>query len=190
MRRTYRLGKRAEAAALTRRKIVDAAMELHRTVGPRSTTVAEIARIAGVERLTVYNHFPDDRDLVTAAQSQWLSLHPQPDPYAWAGIDDSVERLRAALMALYAWYAETEPMTRHVLADGPALPSFAGVLAGMASNEREVLGFLTAGWEPTPWALATIRTALAFATWDTLCHQSGLATDEAVPLVIAWVRSA
>lgn len=190
MSRPYRLGKRAEAAAATRKKIVEAAMELHRTVGPRATTVAEIARIAGVERLTVYNHFPEDRDLVTAAQSQWLGLHPQPDPYEWAGIGDPVERLRAALLALYAWYTETEPMTRHVLADGPALPAFAGILAGMAANEREVLGFLTAGWEPTPWALATIRTALAFTTWDTLCQRSGLAVDEAVALVIAWVRSA
>src|SRR6218665_694044 len=179
MSRTYRLGKRAEAAAATRKKIVDAAMELHRTVGPRATTVAEIARIAGVERLTVYNHFPEDRDLVTAAQSQWLGLRPQPDPYVWAGIADPIERLRAALTALYAWYAATEAMTRHVLADGPALAAFAGVLAGLAANERGVLDFLAAGWQPTPWAMATIRTGLAFAPWDTLCQQSGLATDEA-----------
>jgi len=190
MSRTYRLGKRAESAAATRKKIVDAAMELHRTVGPRATTVAEIARIAGVERLTVYNHFPEDRDLVTAAQSQWLGLHPQPDPYAWAAIENPIERLRSALLALYAWYAETEAMTRHVLADGPALSSFTGILAGMAANEREVLGFLTAGWEPTPWGLATIRTGLAFATWETLCKSGGLATDEAVALVVAWVKAA
>lgn len=190
MTRTYQLGKRAEAAAATRRKIVDAAVELHRGIGPRATTVAEIARIAGVERLTVYNHFPEDRDLVSAAQSQWLGLHPQPDPYVWAGIDNPTERLRAALTALYDWYAATEPMTRNVLADGPALPSFAGVLAGMVANEREVLDFLAAGWQPTPWAMATIRAGIAFATWDRLCRQSGLATDEAVALVIAWVRSA
>jgi AcrR family transcriptional regulator len=190
MSRTYRLGKRAEAAAATRKKIVDAAMQLHRSVGPRATTVAEIARIAGVERLTVYNHFPEDRDLVTAAQSQWLSLHPQPDPYVWAGIDNPTERLRAALLALYGWYEATEPMTRNVLADGPALPSFAGVLGGMAANEREVLDFLAAGWQPTPWAMATIRTGVAFPTWDRLCKAGGLASDEAVALVIAWVKAA
>ena len=39
-------------------------MELHKEVGPAQTTIAEIARRAGVQRLTVYNHFPTKPDLV------------------------------------------------------------------------------------------------------------------------------
>lgn len=190
MIRTYRLGKRAEAAAATRKRIIDAAMELHRTVGPRATTVAEVARMADVERLTVYNHFPDEAELVSACQGQWLTLHPQPDPYAWAGIVDPTARLRAALTAVYDWYGETEPMTRNVLRDAPALASFAGFLAGMVATEDEIIGFLTQGWLPTPWEQATIRLGLRFATWDSLCRQSGFAVDEAVALVIAWVKAA
>ena len=54
-------------------------MELHKEVGPAKTTVAEIARRAGVQRLTVYNHFPEDVELFAACQAHWIGLHPQPD---------------------------------------------------------------------------------------------------------------
>ena len=69
MPRAYKQGKRAEAAGETRRRIVDATIDLHRTLGPSRTTVAEIARKAGVGRVTVYKHFPDDAALVMASQT-------------------------------------------------------------------------------------------------------------------------
>ena len=62
-KRKYELKARAESQARTRERIVQATMELHKEVGPAKTTVAEIARRAGVQRLTVYNHFPEDVEL-------------------------------------------------------------------------------------------------------------------------------
>jgi AcrR family transcriptional regulator len=41
-------------------------MSLHESVGPRATTVSAIAEGAGVTRLTVYRHFPDELSLVSA----------------------------------------------------------------------------------------------------------------------------
>ena len=58
-KRTYRLGKRAEKQQETRRRIVEAAVDLHSTLGPARTTVAQIAERAGVQRHTYYAHFPD-----------------------------------------------------------------------------------------------------------------------------------
>jgi AcrR family transcriptional regulator len=79
MARKYELKRRAERMAETRQRITEAAMELHGTVGPARTTVAAIAERAGVERLTVYRHFPDEQALFAACSSHWAQDHPFPD---------------------------------------------------------------------------------------------------------------
>ena len=53
MTRPYRMKLRAERKADTRRRIVAAATHLQRTLGPDRTTISDIARLAGVERLGV-----------------------------------------------------------------------------------------------------------------------------------------
>ena len=116
-KRKYELKKRAESLGDTRRRIVEATVELHRTHGPAATQVSEIARRAGVQRVTVYNHFPDEHALLTACSLHWRALHPAPDPTRWEAAADPGERLRLALGELYAWYRETEPMTANVLRD-------------------------------------------------------------------------
>ena len=66
MTRTYTLKRRAEQQAETRLKIVEAAVELHSSVGPAQTTVSMVAERAGVQRHTFYAHFPDERSLLLA----------------------------------------------------------------------------------------------------------------------------
>src|SRR4051794_34061775 len=123
MKRAYELKKRAERQDETRRRITEATVALHQEVGPAKTTVAEIARRAGVQRLTVYNHFPEDIELLGACQAHWLSLHPPPDPAGLASIADGPARLRAALAGLYAWFRATETMTAHVERDASLVPA-------------------------------------------------------------------
>src|SRR4051794_4460376 len=122
-KRRYELKARAEKAAETRRRITESTVALHQEVGPARTTVAEIARRAGVQRLTVYNHFPDDRELFGASQAHWLRLPPPPEIDLRAA--DPAERLHAALLALYAWYRETAPMTEKVSRDAAVMPALA-----------------------------------------------------------------
>src|SRR5919202_5355258 len=123
-KRKYELKKRAEQLAETRRRITEATVELHRTVGPAATQISEVARRAGVQRLTVYNHFPDDASLLAACSEHWRALHPAPDPAGWDG------DLRTALRELYAWYRETEPMTANVLRDAETIPALRAILDG------------------------------------------------------------
>ena len=59
MPRKYELRRRAERQEETRRRIVQATVELHEAVGPSKTTISAIAERAGVDRSTVYRHFPD-----------------------------------------------------------------------------------------------------------------------------------
>ena len=99
-KRKYELKKRAEKLDETRRKVVEATVELHRTVGPAATQITEIARRAGVQRVTVYNHFREASLLGPAPRTGVrcnlpdLSLGADPGP---------AERLRTVERAL-RWY--------------------------------------------------------------------------------------
>ena len=158
MPRAYKQGKRAEAAAETRHRIVDATIDLHRTLGPRRTTVAEIARKAGVGRVTVYKHFPDDAALVMASQTEWLTKHPPPDAGQWSMILDPDARLRVALRELYLWYFDTEPMTGNVMRDGAGMPAFTAVYSLLRVHIREGAEILAVGRVSDPqWTLATLN---------------------------------
>ncbi len=65
------MAKRAESRDETRSRIVGAAIALHEEVGPKATTISAIADRAGVQRLTVYRHFPDDASMFQACSSGW-----------------------------------------------------------------------------------------------------------------------
>jgi len=129
-KRKYELKKRAERLAETRRRITEATVELHRTVGPAATQINEVARRAGVQRMTVYNHFPDEASLLSACSAHWRALHPTPDLAAWRAVEDPGARLRLGLGELYAWYRETEPMTANVLRDAQILPTLRSIIEG------------------------------------------------------------
>ena len=121
--RKYNQQKRAEQTAETKRRIVEATVLLHQKVGPAATQINEIARIAGVQRVTVYSHFPDQASLFMACSAHWRALHPTPDPSAWLVTKDAAKRRRLALRELYEWYRETEPMTANVLRDAQLRPA-------------------------------------------------------------------
>src|SRR4051794_24971847 len=127
--RTYRKKRRAEQQAETRQRIVEAMVDLHREVGPARTTISAIAERAGVERLTVYRHFPDERSMFEACTSHYATQEPGPDPSTWADIDDPSERLRAALLAFYDYYRRAEDVLTHAARDVPQLPALAAVLS-------------------------------------------------------------
>ena len=121
--RPYRKRRRAEQEAETRQRITEAAMRLHGTVGPAHTTISDVAAEAGVQRGTVYRHFPDAESLFLACSAHWASLNPPPDPSAWARIADPDERLRHALAEMYRWYEWAEPMLVNVTRDAEAVPA-------------------------------------------------------------------
>ena len=194
-KRKYDMKQRAERHRQTRRRIVEATVELHRTQGPANTTISEIAQRAGVNRLTVYNHFPDITDLLKACSRSWTEQHPAPDPGPWAQISDPQERLRTALTELYGFYARTEPMRGNVLRDAETMPELAALLEGsVVPYLRAVRDLLAEGWETSEdrrrRLLATIKLAIDFHTWRSLERESGLGREEAVESMLEAVHSA
>src|SRR3954470_14178733 len=113
-KRKYELKARAEAQEETRRRITEATVGLHLEVGPAQTTISEIAKRAGVQRLTVYNNFPDEASLLGACAAHYKAGHPPPDPASRGAVRDPARRTRAALGAIYAYFREPEPMTGKV----------------------------------------------------------------------------
>src|SRR5689334_1356859 len=129
MARTYQLKKRAERQEETRRRIVQAAVDLHGTIGPARTTVSAIAERAGVQRHTYYRYFPDDRTLGMACSGLHMEQNPVPDPEPWREIADPADRLAHGLSELYAWYERTEQMLTNVTRDAETDPVMAEVSA-------------------------------------------------------------
>lgn len=193
-KRRYRKRKRARKEAETRRRITEAVVELHRTVGPANTTVTEVAELAGVGRQTVYNHFPTEGDLIEACSTHWASRNPLPDPGAWAAVEDPEERLDGALAELYAWYSDTEDMMGKVLRDAQIVEPLGELMEERWFALVEAMVETLAagrggevGGPPDP-VRAAVRLAVDFSTWRTL-RGSGLSDGEAAELAAGFVRS-
>src|SRR5262245_53961391 len=110
MARTYTLKRRAEQQAETRRRIIEAAVDLHSSIGPALTTFTMVAERAGVQRHTLYAHFPDERSLSLACSGLTFERDPPPDAEPWRAIADARECLRSGLRALYAWFERNEAL--------------------------------------------------------------------------------
>ncbi len=181
MARAYEKRVRAAAEDETRRRITEAAVELHSTIGPARTTVAEIARRAGVSRVTVYNHFPTDDDLLAACSSHWAERHPPPDTAAWTAIADADERLRTALAELYDWYEANATMLENAARDAALVPALATVRAQRTEPAlAAMLELLAAG--ATEDRRSLVAVALELRTWQALARR-GLSPRAAAELM-------
>lgn len=192
--RKYEQTVRAESQERTRKRIAKAAAELHEKVGPARTTVAEIARRAGVSRLTVYKHFPDNASLYPACSAHHLSKHPLPDFAAALAPEDPVERVRSLLRTVYAgWYRKGRRMMGNLLRDrrlDPALDEFMransdAALAGL--TDALVAGF-ELGSDQAVRLRSLVRVALDFWTWERLTGE-GLDDEAAVELMTEAIAS-
>jgi AcrR family transcriptional regulator len=180
MARKYELKRRAEKQAVTRRRIVEAAIQLHGTKGPARTTMSDVARLAGVERHTLYRHFPEMRDLFFACSGQFGEEHPPPDVAPWLGIDDPAKRLRRGLTDLYVFYEEVEDMYSCVLRDAEFDPLTHELfeLRGMEPM-RQIRGALARDLRTERRVQAALDLALDFHAWRRLARDSGLSATQA-----------
>jgi AcrR family transcriptional regulator len=192
--RKYELKARAEGQERTRQRIAKVAAGLHEEVGPAETTVAEIARRAGVSRLTVYKHFPDNAALYPACSAHYASEHPLPDFAAALAPEDPVDRVRSLLGTVYGdLYRERQGMMRNLYRDrhlDPALDEFMGdnldvAIAGLA--DALVTAFEVEA-DRTARLRSLIAVALEFWTWDRLTGE-GMDDDAAAELMTEAIAS-
>jgi AcrR family transcriptional regulator len=192
-KRKYELKKRAEQMGATRRRITEAAIDLHGTVGPARTTLSAVAERAGVERRTLYRHFPTETDLFAACSTHYFSANPSPDLGEWRAIRDPRERLERALDELYAYYERTGPMLSNVLRDAELVDSARDAVAPLQAYLDEAAEVLTIGRRARgrrrELLTRALRHALDFPTWRSL-SSNGIARSDAAKLASALVAAA
>lgn len=193
-KRKYEMRARAERQAKTRRRIAAATAELHEEVGPARTTIAEIARRAGVQRLTVYKNFPNEYELFSACQRHFLAENPPPDFSPAFGRGDPGERLEAVLHELYRWYRRTERTSANVRRDRALIPALDTLMADTTDvKSAELANALAAdfgdGGRPRRTVRATVALALDFWTWRRLAKE-GLGDEASARLMTDAVRTA
>jgi AcrR family transcriptional regulator len=193
-KRRYRKRRRAELEEQTRLRITEAAVDLHGSVGPAKTTMSAVADRAGVQRATLYRHFPDEEALFHACSSHWALKHPPPDFSRWAEIEDPDERLRSGLDELYDWYARNEQMLENVRRDVALVPAMRAPTAAFAAGLRAAVDSLIAGRPERGAKRKRVRAATghatAFETWRSLVREQGLSTAQAVALMSQLVAAA
>lgn len=190
-RKTYELKRRAEAMASTRRRITEATVALHQSVGPARTTVSEIARRAGVDRVTVYRHFPDEAALFRSCAQHYAARNPLPDPAQWTELADPRERLRRALAAVYGYYDRNEALLANVTRDAEHMPAVRAAGAYRRQWLADVEQGLAQGWDGDIEQVAhAVALAIDFRSWQTLVRKRGLSTRQAIGIMLAMVRGA
>ena len=179
MTRPYTQKRRAEQQAETRRRIVQAAVDLHGSVGPAFTSLSMVAERAGVQRHTLYAHFPDERSLFLACSGLAFERDSLPDAAPWRAIAEPAERLRVGLRAIYDWYARNADLSACILRDaeshaltremielrmGPTIAAYRKVLGAPLDRAQR----------------AMLELALGFFTWRTLVRDGGLSQEAAI----------
>lgn len=193
-KRKYELKQRAAEMAATRLRITEAAVELHGTIGPARTTLSAVAERAGVQRHTVYRHFPTDADLFNACSAHYSTANPLPDQEPWRAIGDPRRRLARALDDLYAYYERTEPMYSNVFRDLELVAEIRPAIAPFQSYLAETARILAVG-RPVRGRRrrvldAALHHAIDFQTWRSLTTNDLITRAEAVELAAALVSSA
>jgi AcrR family transcriptional regulator len=190
--RRYRKRRRADQERQTRKRITEAAVRLHGAVGPARTTVSGVAKEAGVQRATVYRHFPDEVSLFAACSAHYWAANPMPDPAAWSSIADSGARLRYALGEIYALFRRTEGMLEKTSRDAPLVEAMARPVAEFRGYLNVAVAALVAGRPERGRARrrvqAAVGHAVSFSTWQSLVREQGLEDAEAVAVMAALVE--
>ena len=186
-KRPYRMKRRAALQEETRRRIAESAAELHATLGPSRTSMSAIADHAGIQRSTLYRHFPDEAAVFAACTAHWVSLHPLPDLEAWAAVRDPDARVHRALTELYAYYDGAEPMLVNILRDLDAMEVVQHEFAPFQQYMEAAHATLMLGRRLRGRRLHIVRAAtghaLAFTTWQSLVREQECTPAEAVDLM-------
>jgi AcrR family transcriptional regulator len=147
VKRQYRSTRRREQAEETRRRIIDAAHELFITHGYGQTTIAEVARSAGVAVETVYAAY---RNKATLLRQVWYSamrgdeedvrLLNRPEIRAVLAETDLVTRMRRHAVVMTSVFRRITPLFRALQGAASSEPAAATILAEFDERRLDAAG--------------------------------------------------
>ena len=180
------MSKRAAAVAETRKRIVDATLQLHGEQGIAATSWDDIAARAGVGVGTVYRHFPSLDELIPACGAAAAQVIALPDPSTVRALFEHAatpaERIERLVREAFAIYERGAPQLRAIRRESDVHPrvaedraGFETVLSALVDTALEPLG-------TTPHDRAATRALVDLNTWEALRDQ-GLTPAEAAAAI-------
>jgi AcrR family transcriptional regulator len=189
-KRKYQQKRRADKTEETRQQIVVATVKLHEELGPAQTSIKAIAEQAGVQRLTVYRHFPDEASLFRACTSHWLEHHPLPAVSDWSDYDNPLDLTSRALLDFYRYYRKNERMWTVAYRDVDEVEALQEPMAAVEAYLDQIRDELLSVWKvkakDRKQLAMTLRHCLRFSTWRSLKLEK-LSDKNMVKLVLNWL---
>lgn len=187
-KRTYNLGRRAESAAETRQRLVEATAALHFERGISAVSLRDIAERAGVSVGTAYHHFPTYLDAIRACAVHVAATLPLPAESIFDGSEGIDERVGILVRELCAWY-ERQPWLERIRAERALYPP---VEESMTHVERGIEQLARTAARCTADEARTVAALIDVAVYSSL-RRTGMAAAR-VPgrmaeAVLAWLRS-
>lgn len=139
--RGYTSPVRDDASAQTRRALINATLGLMRGESGSSFSIDQVAKAAGVTRLTAYNQFGSRRGLLEAVfddRARNGGLDHMPEAMA---ATDPREGLRH-LVQLFCRFWQSDPALFLLVAEGSSDPDFGASLAQRDVRRRKAIGVL------------------------------------------------
>lgn len=185
--RSYRLGRRAETAEETRRRIVEATYALHSERGIAGTTMKDIAERAGVSVGTVYHHFPSYPDAIAACGAFATVRVPAPTAAIYEGAAGRRERVQRLARALFDYY-ERQPALSSVRRDAHIAEMLQVHAAHEAAN-RLALAVEAVGTASTDarGAVAALVDVEVYHSFQRQGFGPASAADAVAALINAWL---
>lgn len=173
--------KRAEALEETRRRILEATMELHDEQGMADARWDDIARRAGISLSTMYRHFPTNDELIAACGRLTFEQFPPPDPrsaHAVFADDREAGRLERLVEEVYGYYERTDPMMAMVRRDMHRSRALADGFNVIQAGVDAFVGEALAPFDIDHAKKALVRALLDDRFWASLID-SGLQASDA-----------
>lgn len=180
------MSKRAAAVAQTRKRIVDATLELHGEQGIAATSWDDIAARAGVGVGTVYRHFPSLDELIPACGEITMRVIAVPDPSTVPGLFEHTtkpaERVEQLVREAFSIYERGAPQLRAIRRESDVHPRVAEDRAAFETALRALVDTALEPLDTTPQDRAVARALVDLNTWEALRDQGLRPADAAAAI--------
>ena len=180
--RRYNLGKRAQAAEDTRRRIIEATLSLHNEKGVVATSMQDIAGRADVALHTVYRYFPAIDDVVAGCGEHVMLLLDPPARDVFDRIDDFPGRVRILVTELFAMYERGARQIEVARCQANEVPALAGAVAAWAAHQQMLVREALRPLHPGAGARKMLGAMSDFYVWKAFSDR-GISTQRSAAMI-------
>lgn len=187
-KRTYNLGRRAETAAETRQRLIEATAALHEERGISATSLRDIAGRAGVSVGTAYHHFPTYLDAVQACGAHTMANAPLPPQSIFHGVDGPDERVHVLVRELCGWYGRN-PWLERIRAERSLYPPVEEAMSALERGIEQLARVAAGGTAEEARTIAALADVAVYSSLRRTGVPAGRVPGRISEAIVAWLRS-